>query len=35
MTLKTLNEIVYKFTFNYVLNLVKLLSLTVIDFIIN
>ena len=35
MTLKTLNKIVYKFIFNYILNLIKLLSLTVINLIIN
>ena len=35
MTLKTFNEIVYKFTLNYILNLIKLLNLTIINFIIN
>ena len=35
MILKTFNKIVYKFIFNYILNLVKLLSLTIINFIIN
>ena len=35
MTLKTLNKIVYRFISNYMLNLVKLLNLTVINLIIN
>ena len=35
MTLKTFNKIVYKFIFNYILNLIKLLNLTVINSIIN
>ena len=35
MILKIFNEIVYKFIFNYILNLIKLLNLTVINFIIN
>ena len=35
MTLKIFNKIVYKFTLNCILNLVKSLNLTVINFIIN
>ena len=35
MTLKTFNKIVYRFISNYILNLIKLLSLIIIDFIIN
>ena len=34
-TLKTFNKIIYKFIFNCMLNLVKLLNLTIINFIIN
>ena len=35
MTLKTLNKIIYRFISNYMLNLIKLLSLTIINPIIN
>ena len=35
MILKTLNKIIYRFTLNYILNLVKLLNLTIINLIIN
>ena len=35
MTLKIFNKIVYKFTLNYILNLVKSLNLIIINFIIN